>query len=271
MDVATRNGQMQWRAAVRVPHVRIGTVVQQTGDHRSVGDRYGKVQWRLLVRRARAPVGTAIEKLVRQILQVVRRCCARRSCEHVRDHASTADRSAAHEQFLQRDTRCGQTLKQCLGQRNARRADRCDVETMVEQPSPCQLVLGVDQFDVKISECSLRPLTQHTDELRSDVPMAESQGIEEMIGVPGLSGRQSAIEIAGQRIGRVEQGYDVPAASGGGVVQRTLAIRACDRAIRTECQQRANRVLACMPRLAGHHQCGASARVDAVRIHLALA
>src|SRR6185437_15570082 len=135
----------------------------------------------------------------------------------------------------------GSTAAASLGVIDARCIQaRFGVQSMVEQPAAGCAETGRGQVQVKPGQLRLGPRLHAFGEGGNDRPMAEAQCVEQVLGGVGPIAEQVVTEIGRQRRIRIEQGNQVPAAGGGGVVERTAAVAAGSFRFGTQREQRAD-------------------------------
>src|SRR6185312_3784787 len=88
----------------------------------------------------------------------------------------------------------------------------------------------------------------------NDRPVAEAQCVEQVLRGVGTIAEQVVAEIGRQRRIRIEQGNQVPAAGGGGVVERAAAVVAGRFRLGAQREQRADGGAVGVRRLTGQHQ-----------------
>ncbi len=263
--------RVQRRAAERIARVRIGAAREQCAHDRDVADRDGRVQRGRVGERRAAPVRAAFEEVHRERAHRRTGLAARRGHQQSRDDAGAADRRAARGKIGERCAARGQQIDQCRREQAAIAEARVAAEPMVEQPVARFARGQLGEREIEIGERRLRPFAHDVREFGDDVPVAETQCVEQVIGVCAVRADDVAGERARQRISRVEQRDDVPAARSRGMIERALAVGRRERAIRAEREQRAHGFLVRVARLAGDDQCAAAFGVDEIRVELALA
>ena len=219
-----------------------------------------------------APVAAALDELERERAASARRSrrAASRASTRATD-AGAADRRAARGEIGERRRARRQKIEQRIDETAAVAELRFTAEAVIQQPVARFAGRQLREREIEIGERRRRPFAHDVRELGDDVPVAEAERIEQMIGVRGFGRDDVAGQRARQRIRRIEQRDDVPAAGCGGVIERALAVGRRERAIGAEREQRAHGFLVRVARLARDDERAAAFGIDEIRIRLALA